>query len=382
VYLDNNSTTRVDPRVFEAMAPYLLEEYGNPASTTHEMGRRAKEAVEVARQKIASLIHATPEEIVFTSGATESNNLAIRGVCTHRSAKTRRIVTSLLEHRAVLDPIRRLEKESFEVSRLKGFDRKGAVDAEELSGAIAPSCDLLSLMLANNEIGTIGDFNLIAELKSRSKFVFHCDAAQALGKIAIDVRQSPVDLMSFSGHKLHGPKGVGALYVRRGTRLKPVIDGGGHEGGKRSGTLNVGGIVGFGTAAGIVAAELSEIRTHLQRLTTECWRKLTRKIEGVYLNGPPIDERLPGNLNITIDGVDAETLTLKIPRICISTGSACTSADPEPSHVLQAIGLSEMAARASIRIGLSRFTTDEEVDFAVQAIADAVFELRQLNREL
>lgn len=364
------------------MTPYLLEEYGNSASTTHEMGRRAKEAVELARQKIALLINATPEEIVFTSGATESNNLAIRGVCTHRSAKTQRIVTSLLEHRAVLDPIRRLEKESFEVSRLEGFDRKGVVDAEELSGVIASPCDLLSLMLANNEIGTISDFNLIGDLKSRSKFVFHCDAAQALGKIAIDVRKSPVDLMSFSAHKLHGPKGVGALYVRRGTRLKPVIDGGGHEGGKRSGTLNVAGIVGFGMAAGIVASELSEVRTHLKRLTTECWRKLTNKIEGVYLNGPPIDERLPGNLNITIDGVDAETLTLKIPRICISTGSACTSADPEPSHVLQAIGLNEMAARASIRIGLSRFTTDEEVDFAVQAIADAVAKLRQLNREL
>ncbi len=364
------------------MIPYLTEEYGNPASTTHEMGRRAKEAVELARQRIASLINATPEEIVFTSGATESNNLAIRGACTHRSAKTKRIVTSQLEHRAVLDPVRRLEKESFEVSRLEVFDRTGVLSSEELSVAISPPCDVFSLMLANNEIGTVCDFNLIAELKSCSRSVFHCDAAQALGKIAIDVQKLPVDLMSFSGHKLHAPKGIGALYVRRGTRLKPIIDGGGHEGGKRSGTLNVAGIVGFGVAAEIAKAELSGIRSHLKRLTTECWKNLTKEIDDVCLNGPPIDERLPGNLNITIHGIDAETLTLKIPRLCISTGSACTSADPEPSHVLQAIGLNEMDARASIRIGLSRFTTDEEIDVAVKSIADAVVELRQLNREL
>lgn len=360
--------------------PYLSEEYGNPASTTHEMGRRAKEAVESARQKVASLINATADEIVFTSGATESNNLAIRGACTHRSAKTKRLVTSQLEHRAVLDPVRRLEKESFELQMLKAFDRSGKLNSDELLCAFEKPCDLLSLMFANNEIGTVCDFGNVAHLKQDSKCVVHCDAAQALGKLAIDVRQLPIDLMSFSGHKLHGPKGVGALFIRRGTRLKPMMDGGGHEGGKRSGTLNVAGIVGLGVAAEFAEAEFTETTAHLQQLTKKCWEKLCAQIERIELNGPALEDRLPGNLNLTIEGIDAETLTLKIPRVCISTGSACTSADPEPSHVLRAIGLSEMDARASIRIGLSRFTTDEEIDLAVQEISQAVAELRSLNR--
>ena len=360
--------------------PYLSEEFGNPASTTHEMGRRAKEAVESARQKLASLINATVDEIVFTSGATESNNLAIRGACTHRSAKAKRIVTSQLEHRAVLDPVRRLEKESFEVEMLAVFDRSGKLNSDELLCAFEKPCDLLSLMFANNEIGTVSDFGNIVHLKRDSKFVVHCDAAQALGKLTIDVRQLPIELMSFSGHKLHGPKGVGALFIRRGTRLKPMMDGGGHEGGKRSGTLNVAGIVGMGVAAAIAESEFAETNKHLQQLTKKCWEKLSSQIERIELNGPPLEDRLPGNLNLTIEGIDAETLTLKIPRVCISTGSACTSADPEPSHVLRAIGLSEMDARASIRIGLSRFTTDKEIDLAVQEISKAVAELRSLNR--
>lgn len=362
------------------MTPYLSGEYGNPASTTHEMGRRAKEAVESARQKVASLINATADEIIFTSGATESNNLAIRGVCTHRSAKAKRIVTSQLEHRAVLDPVRRLEKESFEVAMLEAFDRSGKLNSDELLCALEKPCDLLSLMFANNEIGAICDFGTVAQLKQNSKCVVHCDAAQAFGKIAIDVRQLPIDLMSFSGHKLHGPKGVGALFVRRGTRLKPMMDGGGHEGGKRSGTLNVAGIVGLGVAAEIAETEFAETTAYLQQLTEKCWEKLCSQIDRIELNGPTLEDRLPGNLNLTIEGIDAETLTLKIPRVCISTGSACTSADPEPSHVLRAIGLNEMDARASIRIGLSRFTTDEEIDFAVQEISEAVTELRSLNR--
>ena len=367
IYLDNNSTTPVDPRVLDTMLPYFSESYGNAASTTHEQGREARKAVERAREILAHSIGAASDEIYFTSGATESNNLAIRGACTHRSLKERLLLTSLREHRAVLDPFRRLAKEGFELL------------FQEDTPALLPTerpVALASFMLANNEIGEIRDLSSIREKLPNQTALFHSDVAQAMGRVRWDVVSSGLDLASLSAHKIYGPKGIGALYVRRGTRLKAIIDGGGHESGKRSGTLNVPGIVGFGKAVELGMEFLESEVPRLQKLMQLCDRWLHEKVGGCQLNGPEIDRRLPGNLNYRIEGIDAEALTLNLPEICISTGSACTSADPQPSHVLRAIGLNESEARSSIRIGIGRFNTEEEIRAAVDGIAACCRQLR------
>ena len=379
VYLDNNSTTAMDPKVVEAMLPYFTSHYGNAASSTHDLGRRAKRAVTEATEVIAAAIHAEPDEIVFTSGATESCNLAIRGICTHRAAKASRILSSPLEHRSVLDPILRLSKEGFQSGYLKPANLSGSLDLEELNLVSSSPCDLACLMLANNEIGSLLDIQAVSAILKQNGVLFYCDAAQALGKVEIDVQASTVDLMGFSAHKANGPMGIGALYVRRGTRLKSMIEGGGHQAGRRSGTLNVPGIIGFAKAAELAKGLMDSEIPKIVKQTRRFFEGLRQMIPGLHLNGPEIEERLPGNLNIRIEGVDAETLTLKTPSICVSTGSACSSAQPEPSHVLRAIGLSESASRECFRIGLGRFTTDCQIDFAVKAIGESVRSLR--NKE-
>lgn len=375
IYLDNNSTTRVDPQVVDAMLPFFSQEYGNAASTTHELGRSARQAVELSRAIIAQAIGATEGEIYFTSGATESNNLAIRGLCTHRGARHKRVVSSTAEHRAVLDPLKRLTKERIVVDWIDS-DASGKLEQGSLVNQLAEPLDLVSLMLANNEIGNLLDVEPISSIKKQNPFVLHCDGAQALGKCEIDVQAAGIDMLSLSAHKVYGPKGVGALYVRRGVRLKPIVDGGGHENGKRSGTLNVPGIVGFAKAVELAQAGLQEESSRIRQLMHQFDSALHRSLDGVELNGPPLEQRLLGNLNYSLQGIDAETLTLQLPEICISTGSACTSADPEPSHVLQSLGLNETEARSSIRVGIGRFNTAAEIDHAVQQICTAVTALR------
>lgn len=375
IYLDNNSTTRVDPAVLEAMLPYFCEQYGNAASSTHELGRQAKQAVDHARRVIADAIGARTNEICFTSGATESNNLAIRGACTHRSAKIRRMVSLSTEHRAVLDPVTRLGKEGFETVWVDDVQPDGSVPLGALQNALNQPTTLLSMMVANNEIGTILSLQDVLEFVPAETLI-HSDVAQAFGRVPLHVTEVPVQLMSFSAHKIYGPKGIGALYVSRGTRLKPIVDGGGHEGGKRSGTLNVPAIVGFGRAVELMQENRESEEARIRELMHRCTRLMREQVGGVKLNGPSIDARLLGNLNFQIEGVDAEALTLQIPEVCISTGSACTSAEPEPSHVLRAIGLSETEARSSIRMGIGRFNTAEEIDLAVAQISQAVRDLR------
>lgn len=376
IYLDNNSTTRTDPVVVESMLPWFSENYGNAASTTHEMGRIARQAVENARAVIAQAIGATPNEIVFTSGATESNNLAIRGTATHRSSRHKRVVTAPTEHPAVLDPVRRLEKEGFEIDWLSVRAETGDIDFSS-SGSKEPAADLVSVMAANNEIGTLLNLEDAIGFKNSRSALLHTDAAQALTKVELDVTGQGIDLMSLSAHKIYGPKGIGALYVRRGVRLKPILDGGGHESGRRSGTLNVPGIVGFARAVELALDRREAEHARIRELMDLLNCRMTEKVGGVRLNGPPVDQRLLGNMNFLLDGIDAETLTLKLPDVCISTGSACTSADPEPSHVLQAVGRTEMEARSSLRIGIGRYNTREEIELAVEQIAFAAKLLRK-----
>ena len=367
VYLDYHATTPVDPRVLEAMLPFFGPKFGNAASRGHRFGWEAEKAVELARRRVAELAGAGPREIVFTSGATESNNLAIKG------AGAVHIVTLATEHKAVLDPAKRA------AGRLTVLRPRpdGLIDLKQLRAAIRPEPTLVSVMWANNEIGVIQPVDEIGAICRETGALFHCDAAQAFGKVPVNVGH--VDLMSFSAHKLYGPKGVGALYVRRKrVRLTPQMDGGGHESGLRSGTLNVPAIVGFGEACALCAREMEDEAARAGRLRDRLKGLLENALEGVSVNGS-MEQRLPGNLNVSFDGVDAETLILSMPEIALSTGSACTSATVEPSHVLRALGLSDDRAHSSVRFGLGRFTTEEEVDYAAGRVVESVRKLRALS---
>ena len=389
VYLDNPSTTRVDPRVVEAMLPYFTVKFGNAASTSHSYGHEAKEAVDRARESIATAIGASPREIIFTSGATESNNLAIRGVAERNRRRGNHLVTVQTEHRAVLDPIDRLSRRDFDVTRLPveqaGSPRAGWLDPQRIADALRDETLLVSVMLANNEIGVVQPLAEIAAICRQRGVLLHCDATQAVGKMPVDVAALGIDLMSFSAHKLYGPKGVGALWVRRGTppvRLEAQIAGGGHEAGLRSGTLNVPGIVGFARALELCLEELPDESLRLAGLRDRLFGGLDSAIDGVTLNGPQLGRpelRLPGNLNVSFAHVSGEALLMNMHDVAVSSGSACTSANPEPSHVLRALGLSEDATHSSLRFGLGRFNTADEIEFAIESVSQVVRKLRKLG---
>lgn len=380
IYLDYSSTTPVDPRVAEKMIQCLSPEgnFGNPASRSHVFGWRAEEAVEDARRQVADLINADPREIVWTSGATESDNLAIKGVANFYSKKGRHIVSSRIEHKAVLDTCRQLEREGYEVTYLEP-DRDGLITPEMVAGALRDDTTLVSLMHVNNEIGVINDITAIGELTRARKIIFHVDAAQSAGKIPLDMESMKVDLLSVSAHKLYGPKGVGALYVRRKprVRLEAQMHGGGHERGMRSGTLPTHQIVGLGEACRIAAAEMDGERARLEKLKDRLLSQIA-DLEEVHINGS-LEQRVPGILNISFAYVEGESLMMSLKDLAISSGSACTSASLEPSYVLRALGLSDELAHSSLRISLGRFTTEAEVDHAVVEIREAVSKLRELS---
>ena len=380
IYLDNHATTRVDPRVLEAMLPYLSEQYGNAASRQHVFGQRAEEAVGRAREQVADLIGAEARTIVFTSGATESNNLALKGVAAAYRKKGDHLISVATEHNAVLDPLRRLERDGFRVTILP-VDRFGRVTAEQVEAAITERTVLVSVMAANNEIGTLQPIREIGRLCKRRGVLFHSDAAQAAGKIPLDVEEMGIDLLSLSAHKMYGPKGVGALYVRRRephVRLEPQIDGGGHERGLRSGTLPVPFIVGFGAACELCRQEMAEEAERLRGLRERLRAGIQGQLEDTVLHGCPT-ERLPGNLSLGFAFIDSGALMTMMRDVAVSSGSACTSASVEPSHVLRAIGVADELSHGSIRYGLGRFTTPDEVDYAVEETVRAVQHLRAIS---
>lgn len=389
VYLDNHATTRVDPRVIEAMLPYFTDTFGNAGSTSHVFGWDAKDAVDRARESIAQAIHASPREIVFTSGATESNNLALKGVAERQRRRGQHLVSVTTEHKSVLDPLARLARRGFEVTFLPvaSHDRPdaGALDPQQVAAVIREDTVLVSVMLANNEIGVIQPLRAISEVCRACGVWLHADATQAVGKIPVDVEELQIDLLSFSAHKIYGPKGVGGLYVRRrnpAVRLEALLDGGSQEGGLRSGTLNVPGIVGFARAMELCAEEMNSESMRLRDLRKRLYDGLTDSIPRVTLNGPSLDHselRLPGNLNCSFADVDGEALMMSMRDIAVSSGSACTSANPEPSHVLRAIGLNDDQTRASLRFGIGRFNTESEIDFAIESVREAVQRLRAMS---
>jgi cysteine desulfurase len=381
IYLDNQSTTRVDPRVLEAMLPYFTEHFGNPHSTSHAYGRVAAEAIERARGEVAALIHADPREIVFTSGATEANNLAIKGAAhfarahPHSGQIRDHIVALQTEHKCVLESCAELEREGFDVTYLP-VEPDGLVSLAALEEALSERTLLVSAMAAHNEIGVIQPLAEIGALCRSRGVLFHTDAAQAFGKIPLDVEAMKIDLLSISGHKVYGPKGVGALYIRRRPRVRllPLIDGGGQERGLRSGTLPTPLCIGLGRAAAIAGTEMAEEAERLRRLRDGLLRNLVRRVPGLRVNGD-LERRLPGSLNVSFPKIPALTLIEAVPSIAISTGSACTSASVEPSYVLHALGLPDALANASIRIGLGRFTTAAETDFAADTLTAAACRL-------
>lgn len=389
IYMDNHATTRVDPRVVEAMLPYFSEQYGNPGSINHPFGWEAKDAVDAARATIARGIGAGEREIVFTSGATESNNLALKGAVERARKKGNHIVSLATEHKSVLDVLDKLSRRDYSVTLVPveqiGSETCGVVDLQRLADALRPDTILVSVMAANNEIGVLQPIAEIGRLCRECGILFHCDATQAVGKVPVDVAGMNVDLMSFTAHKIYGPKGIGALYVRRSTpavRLAAQIDGGGQEAGFRSGTLNVPGIVGFARALEFCLAEMDEESRRLTSLRAQLLAGLTGELDGVSLNGPSLDRpnlRLPGNLNMSFAYVDGEALMMSMKRLAVSSGSACTSANPEPSHVLRALGLSDDLTRASLRYGLGRFNTTADVEAAIRLTVDAVRQLRRLS---
>ncbi|MFN3152211.1 cysteine desulfurase family protein [Bremerella sp.] len=388
IYFDNHATTQVDPRVVEAMLPTFSQTYGNPSSVGHLFGEEAKQLVEASQASIATAIGADATEVVFTSGATESNNLAISGVLTQRRRRGDHVVTVTTEHKAVLDPLEQYEHQGFEITRLSprqaGDSLAGMLDADQVREAIRPGTALVSVMLANNEIGVIHPIAEIGQICKEQGVLLHCDATQAVGKLPVDVEQLGVDLMSFSAHKMYGPKGIGGLYVRKRNprvRLQPAIFGGGQQRGTRSGTLNVPGIVALAEAVRLSLAEMDQESKRLAQLRHQLWIGLNERITGLHLNGPALEAtgaRLAGNLNFAVDKVDGEALMMNVREIAVSSGSACTSANPQPSHVLRAIGLTEDLTRSSLRIGIGRFNTAEEVEFAVDVVARAVDKLRKL----
>ena len=380
VYLDHHATTAVDPRVLEAMLPYFGPKFGNAASRTHRFGWEAEKAVERARGQVAALIGAQPREIVFTSGATEANNLALKGVVEASRDRGNHLISMTTEHRAVLDPILRLERQGLRVTLLAP-DSGGRIDLDQLRDAFRPETVLVSVMAANNETGVLQPVDAIGTICGERGVPFHCDAAQASGKVPVHVEAQQISLLSLSAHKIYGPKGIGALFLRRRSPRVPLaaqMDGGGHESGFRSGTLNVPAIVGFGAACEIAATEMSAESARVSLLRDRLQARLLSELEGVTVNGSCKD-RLPGNLNLRVAAVDAAALLLALPEVALSTGSACSSATAGPSHVLLALGLSAAEARSSVRIGLGRFNTGEEVDFSADRIIEAVRRLRQLS---
>lgn len=378
IYLDYSATTPVDPRVVDAMIPYLREHFGNPASRSHAFGWEAEAAVERAREQVAALVNADPREIIWTSGATESTNLALKGVAHFNRDKGKHLVSVKTEHKATLDTLRELEREGFEVTYLD-VQPNGLLDLKALEAALRPDTIAVSVMLVNNEIGVIQDIAAIGELMRARGIVFHCDAAQATGKVAIDLGALKVDLMSFSAHKTYGPKGIGALYVRRKprVRLEAQMHGGGHERGLRSGTLPTHQIVGMGEAFRIAREEMSTENERIRMLRDRLWAGLARMDE-VYINGD-LDARVPHNLNVSFNFVEGESLIMAIKDIAVSSGSACTSASLEPSYVLRALGRSDELAHSSIRFTVGRFTTVEEIDYAVELLQRKVAKLREMS---
>lgn len=381
IYLDHHATTRVDPRVLAGMVPWFSEDYGNPASTNHAFGRRAAEAVELARGQVAALLEAQPREILFTSGATESNNLALKGVAAAYRQRGNHFISVVTEHPAVLDPLQRLQRQGAEVTLLP-VDPHGAVSLAAVEAALTEKTVLVSVMLANNEIGTLQPLAEIGQLCKRRGVLLHTDATQAVGKLPVSVKDLQVDLLSLSAHKLYGPKGVGALFVRRReprVRLEPLLDGGGQEHHLRSGTLNVPGIVGLGLACALAQQEMAAEARRVAALRDRLWLGLAANVPRIHLNGPPLAHRLPGNLNVSFDWVQGEALLLNLKDLAVSSGSACTTQSQQPSHVLRAIGLPDDRADASLRFGLGRWNTEEEIDWTIDCVAKAVAKLRQLS---
>jgi len=380
IYMDNHATTPIDPRVLDAMLPYFTDKFGNAASRNHSFGWSAEEAVENARQQVASLINATAKEIIFTSGATESDNLMIKGVAEMYREKGNHIITQAIEHKAVLDTCKNLEKHGFEVTYLP-VERDGRVDPEAVRKAIKPTTILISIMYANNEIGVINPIAEIGKLAKEHGIIFAADGVQAVGKVPVDVQKDNIDLLAISAHKIYGPKGVGALYVRRRNprvQLSALIDGGGHERGMRSGTLNVPGIVGLGKACEVCQQEMAQEGERLRGLRERLRKGLEAKLDEVFINGS-MEHRLPNNLNMSFAYVEGESLLMGINDVAVSSGSACTSATLEPSYVLKALGVGEDLAHTSIRFGLGRFTTQEEVDYVIDKMVQVVTKLRELS---
>jgi len=381
IYMDNHATTPVDPRVLEAMLPYFGEKFGNPASRNHCFGWAAGEAVETAREQVARLFGAAAKEIIFTSGATESDNLAIKGTAEAQRKKGNHIITVVTEHRAVLDSCKRLEGEGYRVTCL-AVRKDGLIDLEELVRVTGDQTILVTIMAANNEIGVLQPCAEIGRMCHERGIVFHTDAAQAAGKVPIDVMKDSIDLMSISGHKMYGPKGVGALYVREQSphvKISAMIDGGGHEHGMRSGTLNVPGIVGLGKACEIARQEMGEEARRLAGLRDRLRERIAGRVEEASINGS-LAHRLPGNLNVSFGGVDGEALMVGLNDVAISSGSACRTASVQASHVLKAIGVDGDLAQSTIRFGIGRFNTEAEVDYVAERVIESVQQLRELSR--
>lgn len=380
VYLDNHATTPVDPRVFEAMKPYFTEKFGNAASRNHSFGWEAEEGVERARKQIAELIGANGKEIVFTSGATEANNLALKGAADAYAGRGNHIITQVTEHKAVLDTCRHLEKQGWRVTYLP-VKNDGRVDPEQLRAAVTDQTVLISIMYANNEIGGIQPIREIGRIAKETGVLFHTDAVQAIGKIPVDVEADGIDLLSLTGHKFYAPKGIGAIFVRRRdprVQLAAQMDGGGHERGMRSGTLNVPGIVGLGAAAAIAQQEMGNEAIRLAALRDRLKDRLMVELDEVSINGS-LEHRLPNNLNMSFNHVESESLLMGLHDVALSSGSACTSATLEPSYVLKALGVDDETAHSSVRFGIGRFNTEEEIDYVVGRVIEVVGKLRELS---
>lgn len=381
IYMDYHATTPVDPRVLEAMLPVFREKFGNPSSRNHTFGWETEKLVEKARREVAFLIHADSKEIVFTAGATESNNLALKGIFEIYKEKGNHLITQTTEHKSVLDTAKYLQKQEINITFLP-VDRYGLIHLGELEKAMTEKTVLISIMAANNEIGSIQPLEEIGKLAKKRGIFFHVDAAQAVGKIPIDVEKMGIDLLSFSAHKMYGPKGVGALYIRSKNprvRLSPLLHGGGHEEGLRSGTLNVPAIVGFGKACEIAAKEMGEDSRRILKLRNRLFESISKELPEIYLNGHP-DKRLAGNLNLSFAYIDGESLLMALSdEIAVSSGSACTTATKEPSYVLKALGIREDLTHSSVRFGLGKFTTEEEVNYVAKRVVEAVKRLREIS---
>ncbi|MEM1211448.1 MAG: IscS subfamily cysteine desulfurase [Planctomycetota bacterium] len=380
IYLDHNATCPMDPEVLDAMMPYFTSKFGNASSRNHRYGWEAEDGVKLARTQISNLIGANSKEIIFTSGSTESNNLAIKGVAEMYAKKGKHIITAIHEHKAVLDPCKRLQKEGYDVTWLEP-NEDGIIYAEQVREAIRPDTILVTIMWANNELGTINEIPEIGKVCKENDVIFHTDATQWVGKMPTDVERDNIDLLSASAHKMYGPKGVGFLYVRRRkprVRLTPQLDGGGHERGMRSGTLNVSGIVGLGAACEIAGRRMDDDREHTLALRTRLEQGIVSKLETAVINGHP-DKRLPATTNISFPYVEGESMMMAIKEIAVSSGSACTSASLEPSYVLKALGLGDELAHSSIRFGLGRFTTEEEIDYTIDKVTTNVSKLLELS---